>query len=122
MLQSIVLENVLITNLFGSSEDNGHNCTVLYDSGLLQDPQRVAWFSGHPRCICSDPACPVCICKNHIDKETTHQMNYKDEWIKGDNKFVHFKTLLKIGSVAKIYLMCGLLQNARTKDPVTVKE
>lgn len=64
----------------------------------------------------------VYICKNHIDKETTHQMNYKDEWIKGDNKFVHFKTLLKIGSVAKIYLMCGLLQNARTKDPVTVKE
>ena len=96
---------------------------VLYDSGLIDDPRRVVSFSGiHVAFVVTLLAQCVCICKNHIEKETTHQINYKGEWIKDDNKSVHFKTLLKIDSVAKIYLMSGLLQNARTKDPMTLKE
>ena len=81
MLQIIVLENGLITNLFGSSEDNGHNCTVLYDSGLLQDPQRVTWFSGHPRCICSDPACPVCIHLQKSYRQRNYTPNELQRWV-----------------------------------------
>ena len=62
------------------------------------------------------------------------------EWLFGEIKtyfkFVDFKTQLKVGlrSVGKIYLVCGLLQNARTclygnkvseyfeMDPMTLEE
>ena len=60
---------------------------------------------------------------------TRNQKNYNTamkevrvavEWLFGEIKtyfkFVDFKTQLKVGlsSVGKIYLVCGLLQNART--------
>ena len=80
---------------------------------------------------------------------TRDQKNYNEamnkvrvtvEWLFGEIKtyfkFVDFKTQLKVGlsSIGKIYLVCGLLQNARTclygnkvseyfeMDPITLEE
>ena len=57
--QSIVLPNGLIGNLVGPWESRRYDCTMLHESGLLNDLQRVAWFNGQPLCIYGDPAYPT---------------------------------------------------------------
>ena len=77
--KSIVLSNNLIDNLFGPWEGRRHDCTMLHESGLLNDLQRVAWFNGQPRCIYGDPAYPVQIHLQAPCKEanlTGDQKNY----------------------------------------------
>ena len=125
---------------------------MLHESGLLNDLQRVAWLNGQPLCIYGDPACPLQIHLQAPYKEgnlTRDQKNYHKamkevrvavEWLFGEIKtyfkFVDFKTQLKVGlsSIGKIYLLCELLQNARTclygnkvleyfeMDPMTLEE
>ena len=149
---SIVLPNGLISNLVGPWESTRHDCTMLHESGLLNDLQRVAWFNGQPLCIYGDPAYPMQI---HLqapykegnltrdqknDTKAMKEVRVSVEWLFGEIKtyfkFVDFKTQLKVGlsSIGKIYLVCGLLPNARTclygnkvseyfeMDPITLEE
>ena len=57
--QSIVLPNGLIGNLVGPWESRRYDCTMLHESGLLNDLQGVVWFNGQPLCIYGDPAYPM---------------------------------------------------------------
>ena len=105
---------------------------MLQESGLLNDLQRVAWFNWQPLRIYGNPAYPMQIHSQAPYKEgnlTRDQNIYNKamkevrvaaEWLFGEIKtyfnFADFKTQLKVGlsSVGKIYLVCGLLQSART--------
>jgi len=49
----------LIGNLNGPYEGRRHDSTMLHESGLLRDIQRVAWHEGNPLCIYGDPAYPL---------------------------------------------------------------
>ena len=129
---SIVLPNGLIGNLVGPLEGSRHDCTMLHESGLLNNLQKVAWFHGQPLCIYGDPVYPMQIHLQAPYKEgnlTRDQKIYNKamkevivaiEWLFGEIKtyfkFVDFKTHLKVGlsSIGKISLVYGLLQNART--------
>ena len=57
--QSTILPNGIIGNLVGPWEGRRHDSTMLQESGLLTDLQRVAWFNQHPLCIYGDPAYPM---------------------------------------------------------------
>ena len=54
--------------------------TMLYESGLLNDLQRVAWFNGQPLCIYGDPAYPM---------RTHSQAPYREENLIRDQKNFH---------------------------------
>ena len=130
--QSVVTPNGLIANLAGPFEGRRHDSTMLHESGMLRELQRVAWANGEPLCLYGDPAYPLGI---HLqapfrDAHPTPQMQRFNEamsevrvsveWMFGTitnyYKFVDFKKQLKIGMspVGKIYLVCGILQNAHT--------
>ena len=57
--QSVALPNGMIANLNGPYEGRKHDSTMLYESNLVQDLQRIAWYNGHPLCIYGDPAYPL---------------------------------------------------------------
>lgn len=57
--QSIALPNGLIGNLAGPFEGRRHDSTMLYESSLLQNLQRVAFHNGQPLCVYGDPAYPL---------------------------------------------------------------
>lgn len=130
--QSTILSNGIIGNLAGPWEGRRHDSTMLQESGLLTDLQRVAWHNQRPLCIYGDPAYPM-----HLHLQAPHRganltadkKNYNKamsevrvtvEWLFGEIKtffkFVDFKPQMKIclSSIGKSYLVCGLMQNART--------
>ena len=131
--QSVVLPNGLIANLNGSYEERRHDAMILNESGLLRDLQAVAWANDRtPLCLYGDPAYPLGI---HLQApfrnvHTTPQMarfnermsdvRVAVEWMFGcvSNyyKFIEFQKQLQIGlsPVGKLYLVCGILQNAHT--------
>ena len=131
--QNVVVPNGLIANLNGPYEGRRHDATVLCESGLLWDLQVVAWANdGRPLCLYGDPAYPLGI---HLQAPfrnvplTPQMARFNDhmsevivaiEWMFGciSNyyKFVEFQKQLKIGlsPVGKMYLVCGILQNAHT--------
>lgn len=130
--QSVVLPNGLIANLHGPYEGRRHDSTMLQESGLIGDLQRVAWINGSPLCLYGDPAYPLNL---HLlapfrEVQLTQQMasfnqrmsavRVSVEWMFGTitnyYKFMDFKNQLKIGlsPVGKMYLVCGILQNAHT--------
>ena len=77
--QSIVLPNGLIGNLVGPWEGRRHDYTILHESGLLNELQRITWFNGHPLCVYGDPAYPMQIHLQVPCKEgnlTRDQENY----------------------------------------------
>ena len=128
----ILIDYVLIANLYGPVEGKRHEAGMLADSGLLNELQQFSFSprTGLPLCIYGDPGYPL---RGHLQapfrgnhltqlqKEFNKSMSsvrVSVEWIFGDNyfKFIDFKKNLKIGlsSVGKMYLVCGLLQNAHT--------
>ena len=131
--QSVVLPNGLIANLNGPYEGRRHDATMLNESGLLRDLQAVAWANdGTPLCLYGDPAYPLGIhlqapFRNvHITpqmarfNERMSEVRVAVEWMFGcvSNyyKFIEFQKQLQIGlsPVGKLYLVCGILQNAHT--------
>ena len=111
--QSVVTPNGLIANLAGPFEGRRHDSTMLHESGMLRELQRVAWANGEPLCLYGDPAYPLGI---HLqapfrDAHPTPQMQRFNEamsevmvsveWMFGTitnyYKFVDFKKQLKIG-------------------------
>lgn len=130
--QSVVIPNGLIANLSGPYEGRRHDSTILRESGLLLDLQRVAWHNNIPLCIYGDPAYPLSV---HLQapfrdaylndqmktyNEAMSRVRVSVEWLFGDivnyYKFIDFKQQQKIGlsAVAKVYTVCGILQNAHT--------
>ena len=57
--QSVALPNGLIGNLSGPYEGRRHDSTILRESNLLPDLQRVAFFNGQSLCVYGDPAYPL---------------------------------------------------------------
>ena len=130
--QSIVLPNGLIANLSGPYEGKRHDSTMLYESGVLPNLRRVAFYNNEPLCVYGDPAYPLGV---HLqgpfkDRQLTPQMQAYNkgmsevrvavEWMFGNItkyfSFVDFKRQMKINlsAVGKMYFICALLENART--------
>ena len=57
--QSVVVPNGLIANLVGPFEGRRHDSTMLHESRMLRELQRVAWANGEPLCLYGDPAYPL---------------------------------------------------------------
>ena len=132
--QAVVAPNGLIANLYGPVEGKRHDAGMLADSGLLNELQQFSFSprTGLPLCIYGDPAYPLRVHLqapfrgNHLTQlqkdfnKSMSSVRVSVEWIFGDIcnyfKFIDFKKNLKIGlsSVGKMYLVCGLLQNAHT--------
>ena len=96
--------------------------------GLLQNLEEYAHSpDGQPMCVYGDLACPLRV---HLQTQLTPLMQEYNtsvssvrvsvEWLFGDitnsNKFLSFEKNLKIclSSVGKMYVLCALLQNAKT--------
>ena len=130
--QSVALPNGLIANLNGPYEGRRHDATMLYESGLLQELHRAAWYGDEPLCVYGDPAYPLNLHLQapfrdvHLDAQMKQfntamsEVRVSVEWLFGSivnyYKFVDFKKQLKLGlsPVGKMYLVCGILQNAHT--------
>ena len=114
------------------SGSEGHDSTMLYQSGLLPSLAHHAFHNGTPLSLYGDPAYPLGI---HIqgpfkDRQLSAEMqNFNKamsavrvsvEWMFGDNsiffQFVDFKKQQKVNlsAVGKMHIVCGLLQNAHT--------
>ena len=102
---------------------------MLRESGVMGELQRVAWRNGEPLCLYGDPAYPLGVHLQCPFRDVPHMQRFNEamsevrvsvEWLFGNIvnyfKFVDFKKQMKIGSspVGKIYLVCGILQNAHT--------
>ena len=130
--QSLALPNGLIANLSGPYEGRRHDSTMLFESNLLNDLRRVAWNGIEPLCIYGDPAYPLSVhlqapyraanINNHMNdyNKAMSKVRVTVEWlfanIKNFFKFVDFKKQMKLclSPVGKLYIVCGLLQNAHT--------
>ena len=130
--QSVVAPNGLIANLYGPVEGKRHDAGMFADSGLLDILQEHSYDTNeNPLCIYGDPDYPLRI---HLQEPfkggviTPEQQEWNKrmsevritvEWIFGEIveyfKFLDFKKNLKVGlsPVGKMYLVCGLLHNAR---------
>ena len=132
--QSVALPNGLVGNMYGPVEGKRHDSGMLASSGFLQELQRFSLspITGLPMCVYGDPAYPLRV---HLQAPyrgaalTQQQTDFNKsmsaarvsvEWVFGDIvnfvKFLDFKKNLKIGlsAVGKMYLVCAILQNART--------
>lgn len=131
--QSVVAPNGLIANLFGPVEGRKHDSGMLADSNLLNHLNQHSFdTNGNPLCIYGDPAYPLRVHlqagfkgANRTPQENLWNKQMSEvrtavEWVFGDIinyfKFLDFKKNLKIGlsAVAKMYIVCALLHNART--------
>ena len=129
--QSVVVPNGLIANLSGPFEGRRHDSTTLYESALLPNHRRVAFYNNQLLCLYGDPAYPLGV---HLqgpfrDRQLTPQMQVYNkamsevivavEWMFGNISryfgFVDFKRQMKISlsAVGKMYSVCALLKNAR---------
>ena len=122
----------MIGNLAGPYEGRRHDSFMLADSGLLQHLQQHAWNNQQPLCIYGDPAYPLSVHLQSrfrgakldpLEKRYNQAMSsarVSVEWLFGlvSNyfKFIDFKKMQRIGvsPVAKVYIICSLLQNAQT--------
>ena len=119
--------------MFGPVEGRRHDSAMLGMSNLLpQLQQRSIDTNGNPMCIYGDPAYPIRpqllspfpranITPDQLAwNQTMSRVRVSVEWVFGDIvnffKFIDFKKNLKVGlsPVGKMYLVCALLQNART--------
>ena len=110
--QSIVLPNGLIANLSAPYEGKRHDSTMLYESGVLPNLRRVAFYNNEPLCGYGDLAYPLGV---HLqgpfkDRQLTPQMQAYNkemsevrvavEWMFGNItkyfSFVDFKRQMKI--------------------------
>ena len=131
--QSVVAPNGLIANLYGPVEGRRHDSGMLGDSGLLGKLQQHSFGPmNNILCIYGDPAYPLRprlmapfrgAAITPIETEWNKRMRkvrVSVEWIFGDIvnyfKFLDFKKGLKLqlSPVAKMYIVCALMHNART--------
>ena len=130
--QTVVLPNGMIGNLAGPYEGRRHDSFMLADSSLLQQLQQHAWHNQQPLCIYGDPAYLLSVHLqspftganlNPLEERYNQAMSsvgVSVEWLFGlvSNyfKFIDFKKMQRIGvsHVAKVYIICSLLQNAHT--------
>ena len=131
--QSVVAPNGMVANLYGPMEGKRHDATMLARSNLLgQLVQHSRAPDGTILCIYGDPAYPLrrqlmAPFKgnrvNNQQKLWNQQMSsvrVAVEWVFGDilnyYKFIDFHKQLKIklSPVGKMYIVCALLQNARS--------
>ena len=119
-------------NLAGPYEGRRHDSFMLADFGLLQQLQQHAWHNQQPLCIYGDPAYPLSVHVqsffrganlNSLEQRYNQAMSsvrVSAEWLFGlvSNffKFIDFKKMQRIGvsPVAKVYIICSLLQNTHT--------
>ena len=131
--QSVVAPNGMIINMYGPVEGRKHDSGMLGDSGLFQQLQQYARDpNNNILCIYGDQAYPlrpqlmgpykgaaVTPMQTSWNK-AMKQVRVSVEWIFGDItnyfKFLDFKKGLKLqlSAVGKMYLVCALIQNART--------
>lgn len=131
--QSLVTPNGLIAQLHGPFEGKRHDSAILGQSGLYdQLIENSLSPDGNILCIYGDPAYPL---RPHLQRpfqgarlnDLQRQFNtamsevrVAVEWVFGDIlnyfKFIDFKKNFKVclSPVGKMYLVCGLLQNAHT--------
>lgn len=130
--QSIVVPNGLIVNLAGPFEGKRHDSTMLYESGVLPNLRRVAFYNNQPLCLYGDPAYPLGV---HLqgpfkERQRTPEMQAYNkamsevrvsvEWMFGNItkyfSFVDFKRQMKVNlsPVGKMYFVSALLENAHT--------
>ena len=115
------------------SEGKRHDARMLAESGLLENLENFSFSpDGHPLCIYGDPAYPlrvhlqapfrqaVMTAEMQLFNTSMSAVRVSVEWLFGDVinffKFLDFKKDLKIGlsSIGKMYIVCAILQNART--------
>ena len=115
----------------GPYEGKRHDSTTLYESGVLPNLRRVAFYN-EPLCDYGDPAYPLGV---HLqgpfkDRQLTPQMQAYNtgmsevrvavEWMFGNitnsSVLLTLKRQVKInlGAVGEMYFICALLENART--------
>lgn len=130
--QSVVVPNGIIANLQGPYEGRKHDCSMLYETNLLNSLRQNAWSNGEPLCVYGDPAYPL---NPHLQmpfkgaqitpdmvayNKAMSEVRVTVEWLFGNIttffKFIDFKKQMKIGlsPVGKLYVVCALLENART--------
>ena len=131
--QSVVTPNGLVANLFGPVEGKRHDSAMLARSGLLPLlTQHARAPNGSPLCIYGDPAYPLrpqlqtAFKGAHVTQlqsqwnQAMNATRVSVEWVFGDIvnyfKFLDFHKNLKIqlSAVGKMYIVCVLLQNARS--------
>ena len=130
--QSVTAANGLVANIYGPVEGKRHDSVMLADSSLLATLQQHSFDSnGNPLCIYGDPAYPLRV---HLQSpfkgarlmplqeaynKSMSQARVSVEWIFADIvnyfKFLDFKKNQKVqlSAVGNMYLVCGLLHNAR---------
>ena len=133
--QSVVIPNGLIENLWGPMEGRRHDCALLASSGLLNLLSQNSFTrAGNPLCIYGDPAYPLRVHlqspfrqrvarrltpNEELFNKSMSSVRVSVEWIFGEIlqyfAFLSFRKNLKIGlsAVGKMYVVCGLLHNAR---------
>ena len=57
--QCVVFPNRLTANLHGPFGGKRHDSTILQQSGILNELQRLAFHKGHPRCLHGDGVHPL---------------------------------------------------------------
>ena len=122
----------MIGNLAGPYEGRRHDSFMLADSGLLQQLQQHAWHNQQPLCIYGDPAYPLSVHLqspfrganlNPLEERYNQAMSsvrVSVEWpfglVSNYFNFIDFKKMQRIvvSPVAKVNIICSLLQNAHT--------
>ena len=131
--QSIATPSGIVANLYGPVEGKRHDSGMLVESQVLNQLQQHAFGpAGNVLCMYGDPAYPlrpqlqgpfkgahITQLQKAWDKSMS-QVRISVEWIFGDIanyfKFLDFKKNLKVqlSAVGKMYIVCVLLQNARS--------
>ncbi|XP_066913329.1 uncharacterized protein [Clytia hemisphaerica] len=131
--QSLVTPNGMIAQLHGPFEGKKHDSSMLVESGLYNQLMNNSFSpNGDILCIYGDPAYPL---RAHLQRpfqgarltplqslfnKSMSSVRVSVEWVFGDIvnyfKFLDYKKNLKLGlsPIGKMYLVCGLLHNART--------
>ena len=131
--QSVATPNGLVANLYGPIEGRRHDSTMLARSNLLPLLEQHAHApDGTVLCIYGDPAYPLrqqlmtpfrgghITAEQDLWNKAMSKVRVSVEWIFGDIinyfKFLDFHKNLKIqlSAVGKMYIVCVLLQNARS--------
>ena len=55
----MALSNGIIANFIGQFEERRHDSTMVQQTQVLQNLQRIAWVNGQPQCLYGEPAYPI---------------------------------------------------------------
>ena len=107
--QSWALPSGPIGNLSGPYEVRRHDCTMLHESSLLNDLQRLAWYNNQALCIYGDPAYELTVHLYRQAQNNQDMINYNKAMsevrvtveslfgnIRNYFKFIDFKKEMKL--------------------------